>query len=551
VQRQEECEEVKAAGLLATGAANVAQKLISTGRASSKEIANAVPVDRLVRLGFVTDPSKPSLVERGRARFAEALSTNRGLKEREAIAVVNDFADVFTPDEVVDAVETDIESLIGSALIPIKGDRSDLGDLSQVGGVPLEGAARVQAGRKFALENAETDRTWASGQGIAQRVANKAAGVSEDAGGVPVKGVFVPQSARSMDFSTAPAETFARMLPNIPITKTSKEAFNRTIRERYPDFVGVDSPDLVDQIRGIIPITGKNGKVASSGDFRKFMLNRAELEPYRNAGFPQYAELASAKEDAVVRDSEIGDVGSLIMDLDTSGRITPNETHFSYDSNILKPVESRPTRLRYQTPFETIFQDSYDRVGREMTNPSEAARAKGAVPRPFTRGERMNAVSDRGAGSPGAYEMFTEEKAQRYLDYVRRGLASGLPLTALAAGAAQADIDPETKAQIEEFALSEQRQNQGMQGVVQRTMQSAPRASIGSITPMPDTMYSRALSSAANLVRDFNQAAGATPVGLLNPLSDSLPQVLENAAYGSSDTPEEIGADVLRVIGLL
>ena len=82
-------------------------------------------------------------------------------------------------------------------------------------------------------------------------------------------------------------------------------------------------------------------------------------------------------------------------------------------------------------------------------------------------------------------------------------------------------------------------------------MPMAGTTDVGSITPMPTGLLSRGLSTAAQGVRAFNEAADQTPVGLLNPVGPSVPQALENAAYGSSDTIPEIRDDVLRVIGLL
>lgn len=534
---------------------SVISKIISSGRASAKEIGNKVSDERLIRLGFVSDPSKPHLIQKGRERFIEALASNRALKEREATALINEYANVFSPDEVLDIAERDVNSLVGSALIPIKGDRSDLGISTQIGGVPLSSPAEVQAGRKFPAQNFgllgipdEDLPAWASNLGIAQKVANKAQGVKEATDGMPVKGIYTAQGYRSMDFSTAPAEAFAQMLPNIPLSKASKQAFDKTIRAKYPDFVGVDSPDLVAQIRGDIPITDANGNVVkSTGDFRKFILNRAELEPYRNAGFPQYDEIAQGLEDPVVAGVDSGSVGSLILDLDTSGRVTPNDFHYSYDTSILREGGSTPARLQYQTPFETIFQDSMEQLKRDLTNPSEKARAKGAVPRPLTYQERMNAVADRGADSPNSYEIFTEQKAEAYINYVKRGLAAGLPLTALAAGAAQAGVDDETIEMGNRIAM------EGM-SAGEQAMANMPMAGtrdVGSITAMPDGLINRGLATAAQGVRAFNRAADQTPLGLLNPIGPSVPQVLENAAYGSSDTIPEIRDDVLRVIGLL
>jgi hypothetical protein len=68
---------------------------------------------------------------------------------------------------------------------------------------------------------------------------------------------------------------------------------------------------------------------------------------------------------------------------------------------------------------------------------------------------------------------------------------------------------------------------------------------------MPSGLLNRGLAATAQGVRAFNQAADQTPLGLLNPIGPSVPQVLENAAYGSSDTIPEIRDDVLRAIGLL
>jgi len=497
------------------------------------QIAGMIPDSRIFQLGF------PS-----RKKYTEALAASKNLRDREMLAAERGFEDQFTRKPLTTPRIRNPEEDIGSAIVGIPSDRSDVGEAAMVGGLLVPGGKAVQGGQGFAREYEE----WASGEGIARRFQKK---IDEIAGntGLPVQAVVNVMSSRAIDFSDPPALIMARMAQEIPLTKTIKESLNKTVRQKFPDFAGFDTEEGIAQLAGEAPIStfNKKGEVVpgSAGNLRKHFIDRSELAPYRDAGFPSFNQVNELITDPELKDLQYGDAGSTIWTPETGTPVVESggkHTTYSHTFGTGGDVSGYEVPI----PFELNAPEANRLLSQEMTKP------KKGDPRPLTRGEKIDAFNKRGAESIGSFEIGTPERARdinAYIDFVRRGapLPDRLKQVLVGAGvltAAQANAGVITDDMIDEVSSSP------MDAVVGRTFRDAPRDT-GSITPMPQGLLNRSLATAAQGVRAFNQAMDQTPVGLINPIPPSLPQVLENAAYGSTDTPAEVRDDVLRAIGLL
>jgi hypothetical protein len=384
-------------------AIGVARKIISGSKASAKEMANVVPDNRLLDLGFSKGLSKKQ-IETGRKKYQEALQSSTAMRDREAQAFVNDFADQFLEAEVPAKRIIQPESLLGTVGVGVAGDRSSIGTLRQVGGLLIDDVP-VEGGQRFARLNTPEGVGWASNKSIADRMQKKFDEVSSMTD-MPVRGIYNAMGPQSIDFSTPPAEALARLMQSTPLTKTSKESFNKQIRAQFPDFVGVDSPDLIAQLRGDIPT-----EAGSTGNLRKLFADRSQLAPYRDAGFPSFEQVRKLIEDPELRRVEIGDAGTTIFTPTTGAKTMPTTRHLSYDTEF---AGTDAVGLEVPVPFEVMFPDVNATLSQEVAKSG----------RPLTRGERINAFNTRGAGGTGAFQVFDERVVkgiQDYIDAVRLG----------------------------------------------------------------------------------------------------------------------------------
>lgn len=493
------------------------------------QIASLVPDSRIFSLGF------PS-----RKKYEEALSKSKNLRDREMMAVDRGFETQYTRKDLPTPRIRNAEEDIGSAVIGVPSDRSDVARVEMIEGLLVPEGRNIQGGQGFAREYSE----WASGKGIAERFQRKIDQVAEKTG-LPVQAVVNVMSNRAIDFSDPPALIMAQMAQEIPMTKTIKESLNKAVRTKFPDFAGFDSAEGIAQLAGEVPVSTYNRKgevvTGSAGELRKWFIDRSELAPYRDAGMPSFNQINEVITDPELKDLNYGDAGSTIFTPDIGAPVLPSgEKHSTYSHTF--GSGSDVSGYEIPIPFELNAPESNRILSEQLSKAGQ----------PLTRNQKIDAFNKRGADNVGSYEIATQKRADdinAYIDFVQRGkpLPKELKAGLVAAGvlsASQANAGVITDEMIDEVSATP------MEGVVARTFRDAPR-STGSITPMPSGLLNRGLAATAQGVRAFNQAADQTPVGLLNPIPPSLPQVLENAAYGSSDTVPEIRDDVLRAIGLL
>ena len=187
----------------------------------------------------------------------------------------------------------DPNELSGYSLVPVSGDRTGIGTLTEVNGVPLSVPVEVQGGPGYS-QFMDDPAAWASMQSAALKKQKNFQQALEDTGGMPPLGVYTAMGRESGDFSTPMSVSAVAQMDFLKPSKKMIDRFNKEMREgtktRKPiaDFVGIDSPDAIDQLLGKYPSN------YSAGRIRLAFLDVLKKPAYQNAGFANYEDLINA-----------------------------------------------------------------------------------------------------------------------------------------------------------------------------------------------------------------------------------------------------------------
>ena len=367
-------------GLFGSSAATAvgAGALFSPGDAEAGPIANAIHVgQRIIDLGMLKADqiNNPTSVKIATNKYEKLMRENEAFADRERKAYANGFETIFNPTELPPRKIIMPEDLQGKTIAPVRGDRSDHGHLTQVGGQKVD--VDVQAGKKFSRQNGG----WASAEGIARGQHGKLVDAAEDTQN-DVVAVYNAMGEDSVNFSTPIAQGMFQQIPSLQkldladVKKFDEEvrAFKKTTKKKdgtkvvsYPmkDWVGLDHPEAMSQIMG------KDG-YPKYGALRTVLTTTMSKAHYRNRGFPSYEEMVKAVEDPELAGAKYGDSGISTYNVDASKGIEPIDYHDSYSHRM--PGDDNGG-LEQSLPFEVFFPESYKRyrnsktsAGKQMTH---------------------------------------------------------------------------------------------------------------------------------------------------------------------------------------
>lgn len=415
----------------------------------AKQIANMISDSRIFSLGF------PS-----RKKYEEALSKSKNLRDREMMAVERGFETQYTRKDLPAPRIRNAEEDIGSAMVGVPSDRSDVGEANMIGGLLVPDGVTIEGGQGFARGN----EAWASGQAIAERYQKKIDKIANDLG-MPVQAVVNVMSKQAIDFSDPPALIMAKMAQEIPMTKTIKESLNKAVRTKtrlgkkadsgftgFPDFAGFDTPEGIAQLAGEAPIStyNKKGEVVegSAGELRKWFIKQGSKAPYRDAGMPSFNQINEVITDPELQDLRFGDAGSTIFTPEIGAPVIPTgDLHRTYSHMFAQGGDV--SQYEVPIPFELNAPEANRILSMERNKRGN----------PLTREQKIDAFNKRGPDNTGSYEIATQKRADdinAYIDFVQRGkpLPKALKATLVSAGiltAAQAEagVLPSVKKLVE------------------------------------------------------------------------------------------------------
>jgi hypothetical protein len=350
-----------------------------------EDAAASVPVSRIIQLGMMDAKyaDDATQVKRARTRYAKAMNESRAFADREAQAAANDYRTVFQQEALPERTIITPEQMVGQPLVGVRGDRSDIGLLSMVGGIPVDDVA-VQGGRKFSKKYANEGYGWASEGAVASSAQNRLRRAAEQTGEQPIA-VYNAMGEQSVDFSTPIAESMMRQVMNSSkLAKKDKAGFDKELRLTWPEWVGLDDPRAMEQL------------MTSGGKKRTAFTSIMGKKGYQMRGFPSKQETVKAVEDPLLSGAKLGDSG-ISMYLPDTGKdvFAIPGVHKSYDTAMPGTYLGG---LEQSVPFEVMFPKSSQMLAREMTNP-QPSKVTGipAAPKPFTREQQIDAFNKRGA----------------------------------------------------------------------------------------------------------------------------------------------------------
>jgi hypothetical protein len=197
---------------------------------------------------------------------------------------------IATADEPLERIIKTPEDLLGKVLVPVTGDRSRVmsGGIDDIRGIPLIQNIPVQGGPNYMIQHAGSGKAWASMENAANKKQMNMLFAADETGLDPY-GVYSAMSKESIDFSAPVATAMVAQLPALNIPKKHIKAFNETIRKWHrqktqkgrPDFVGLDSEDIFNQLLG----TGGFPR-EGSGQLENYCGSRNEKASLGKAGIP-------------------------------------------------------------------------------------------------------------------------------------------------------------------------------------------------------------------------------------------------------------------------
>jgi hypothetical protein len=238
------------------------------------------------------------------------------------------------------------EYFYGGVGISTKGDRTNVGRLLDINGVPLgpEGLL-LEGGYKFM--NANPDAQWASHLSHIKQYANKVDDIVHNQG----KKAFLvgtPATHKATNFNTMMSDAYLLQINNSPITKKTIKEFDKKVREKRPEWLGLEHPKAQEQLHG-------------NGELRHAFNRTVELKEFQLKGMPDQASTRKALTDPELYDSpnlsagyRIGEVQAGKNYKDGSNIITnPRYPHSSYNAQIKKA--DNPVTTQVQFDFEDFF----------------------------------------------------------------------------------------------------------------------------------------------------------------------------------------------------
>lgn len=505
-------------------------------------------LDRMLKIGMVKPQSagNPAAVKSAYTKYQKAWKGSKAFREREQRAFEADQFIKFSETPLGGRIVADLEKMVGRPIMPIRGDRSNIGIIEQVGGIDVN--TKVQGGNKFSQQHADTGRGWMSMFTVAKSVQNKINDIAEATGQSPIA-IYNAMGENATDFSTPIAETMLKEVRELPLAKTDIKRFDDEMRrvkgydgsqvvkkdketgqlipqfnkdgspKLKPYWVGLESPNAMDQLMGTgeFPMEG-------AGKMRTAFATLMGKADYRDRGFPSYDKLIDATRDPDLLGAEVGESGLSMFEAAAQAPLRQKGVHKSYDTVIGGDYIGGLPDAR-GIPFEIMFPELY-KYSRSLKN------KKG---NPLTHDQAIVASNIRKDGYQIADQQWLDGVMEYLQKYGKRDALAGTSV--VGAGMANA---------------SEQPQGTNFRGIVDMIRDASNEADYQSFidpiryqdgyaqarqNPMPDvgsieapnSRYRELLAQTGDAMQNFEFPIVGAPAGATG-------NIFHDMAYG--DTPE-------------
>ena len=270
--------------------------------------------------------------------------------------------DVIPTHTFSDPSKLSIQDLQGGVLVGVPGDRTLAGhSLMSVNGVPLSAPVELHGGPRYGQRKADLgeDAFWASQYGAASTLQNKAARAAEAAKGNPVFGMYAAMAPDASNYALHHTEALLNQLDALSPNKAKLRAFDSMIRDKYPEFLGMGHPEVMDQF-------------ATNSDLRKHVAERLNKSTVANEyGLPSGEATIHAITEPALRNVKTGTTGYSVGELSPFAELKPELEHPTYDTQIPGKFKGQ---MIAQLPWEYYFPDVAKKIAQ---NPAQAPHAWG------------------------------------------------------------------------------------------------------------------------------------------------------------------------------
>lgn len=420
-------------------------------------------IPRLIDLGYLTRESaqNPSAVKSALTKYEKNMRTNKGFAYRENLAAANNAETIRSLDEFERRIVTP-EDIAGGdfVLTPVRGDRSPIGLLEQVGGVPTGEVVPIQGGAEHPILYSDVGEGWRSNFAVAKGQHDKFKEIADKTGRQPLA-VYNAMGLEAVNFSTPVAETMQRQMSNLRVSKRDKAKFDKELRGRYADWPGLDSDKAMDWLMG-------GGEFPNEGKRRTAYATIMSKGEYRDAGFPVYSEVIEATTHPALRDAEYGESGFTIYLPDVNRDVYASDVHKSYDTVMPGTYYGS---LEQGVPFSQMFPQRTQSLLGEVTKPKDPVKNP---PKPYTLDQAITGANIRKDGFEVADQQWLDSVMERGSADPRLLGAMGLGTAGILGAIAAGDRD-DTAMAVAPRSETLQDITMGLRGV-ERRLEGSPAA---------------------------------------------------------------------------
>ena len=403
---------------------------VAGGAALTSEDAEASPfgdvantADRMLKLGMISPDTlkNPSAVKSAITRYNKYLKESKAFREREHMAAAADDFVNFQQTDLGGRIVADLEKMIGKPIMPVRGDKSDIGTIVSANGIDIN--TPVQGGSKFSQANTDADRGWMSMYGVAKGVQSKIMKIADDLGVEPIA-IYNAMGRDSVNFSTPVAEAMFKQLDELPIAKADIKEFDAAMRKAYPKWVGLKSENAMDQLMGVgdFPMEG-------AGKMRTAFSVLMGQDKFQKRGFPSYDKIVDAITDPALRDVEKGGSGLSMYQTTANPIFRELGVHKSYDA-VMPGTYIGGLPDDRSIPFEVMFPEVFNKMSK-MTDKHG---------NPLSRDLIINTANMSGEGWQIADDAWFDG-IQKYLKENPKSVGTGSAILGALSGNAMAGTD--------------------------------------------------------------------------------------------------------------
>ena len=312
----------------------VAKPVIKKTKKVISNVKNKMTRKDAVKQGFIHPLTTPSLA----SGKSITVDTTKLRPIDDMSSVIVPFENTKTP-KIITPEDLYNQKLAG---VTTKGDRSNVGTLTEIDGVPLINGVPLHGGARFGDIN---DNIWASNKGQVTTITNKAKGLLKE--GYNPATIYTTAGHDSLRFNTMLTDGFLQEIKSIDLPKKSIKEFDDALKKIRPEWLGINHP----QARAQLSADG-------GGALRTQFNEIGSQAKFQNMGFPEIAPIKKAITDPNLINTPNMMSAYRVGKIDPDNMIitNPNMPHPTYNTHI---GGTQVGEMQVQMPHAELFPEFY------------------------------------------------------------------------------------------------------------------------------------------------------------------------------------------------